>query len=331
MLSATTLPPPVCAGALESRWRPTKLASAARVVVPRVRPRAVLLGGLAPSRFAVKARPFTNLRSMFFLHLRPILFSLLGLCAGLARAAEPASALGRPATAEELAMLSNALERTAQDLRRWAYTESRVVKDEKGKVKTDVVVRFDPSKPYPDQWSPISVNGRQPTSSEQQKYRRQGERAQQREETGEGSGRPSLGESIDLRTASIALETADAWTFEVPLKKVANVRFPPEKFQVLVRIGKATRALEQIAVKLRASFRSKLIVKVKSGEGVLEFAAVNPKYPPTLISINGDASASVFFVSIGGLLELKRTDIKHVKPFDERFDVQIGTLRAIDF
>jgi hypothetical protein len=36
-------------------------------------------------------------------------------------------------------------------------------------------------------------------------------------------------------------------------------------------------------------------------------------------------------VSLSGSLELKRTELKHVKPFDERFDVQIGTLKAIDF
>jgi len=30
-------------------------------------------------------------------------------------------------------------------------------------------------------------------------------------------------------------------------------------------------------------------------------------------------------------MELKRTDLRHVKLFDERFDVQIGTLKAIDF
>jgi hypothetical protein len=84
-------------------------------------------------------------------------------------------------------------------------------------------------------------------------------------------------------------------------------------------------------VRLRGSFRAKLIVKVKSGEGTMQFGAVNPKYPPTLLSVSGDASASVLFVSVGGEVDLKRTELKHVKPFDERFDVQIGPMKAIDF
>ena len=274
-------------------------------------------------------RDFTDM-----LLFRPALIVfLMGGCSALtaAPAAAPLPATARRATAAELEMVGTALEKTAQDLRRWAYTESRVVRDEKGKIKSDVVIRYDPSKPYPEHWTPITINGKPPRSGDFQKYRRQGEKAQRRDESGDTSGRKSLGESIDLQTAFVAGETPEALIFEVPLKKDGNDRFPPEKFQVLVRVGRTTRALENIAVKLRGSFRSKLIVKVKSGEGTLEFAAVNPKYPPTLTEISGDASASIFFVSVGGELELKRTEHKHVKPFDERFEVQIGTLKAIDF
>ena len=113
--------------------------------------------------------------------------------------------------------------------------------------------------------------------------------------------------------------------------KFGNERFPPEKFQVLARVRKEGRVLENIAVKLRDSFRAKLVVKVKSGEGSLDFAAVDPQHPPTLVAIEGDAVASVFFVNVGGSMELKRSDLKHVRLFDERFEVQIGTLKAIDF
>src|SRR5690606_16373865 len=105
----------------------------------------------------------------------------------------------------------------------------------------------------------------------------------------------------------------------------------PEKFLVLARVNKQARQLENVSVRLRESFRSKFVVKVKSGEGSLDFAPVDPKYPPALVAIEGDAVASVLFVSVGGSMQLKRTELKHVRPFDERFDVQIGTLKAIDF
>ena len=237
----------------------------------------------------------------------------------------------RIATDDEITLLTTAVEKTAADLPRWAYTESRVVRDEKGKVKNDVLIRYDPSKPYPEQWTPLAVRGNPPTAADLQKYRRMGERAQRLVEHPSADRRKSLGEVIDLRNASILGETARELVFDVPLKKDGNNRFPADKFEVLVRINRTTRALENIAVRLRDSFRSKLIVKIKSGGGTLDFAPVDAKFPPTLTLVVGDASASVFFVSIGGQLELKRSDFKHVKPYDERFEVQIGTLKAIDF
>jgi hypothetical protein len=279
--------------------------------------------GEGSGTFAIAITPtsmFPTARGFLF-----IVVATLGL-----RAAEPA-AKARPATAAEIAVLTEALEKTAGDLRRWAYTESRVIKDEKGKVKSDVVIRYDPSKPYAEHYVPISINGKPPTASDIAKYRKQGERAEKRDANPANDRRKSLGEVLELRTTLVASESGQTLVFEVPLKKEGNDRFPPEKFQVLVRVNATTRALENIAVKLRGSFRAKLILKVKSGDGTLEFATVNPKYPPTLTAISGDASASVLFVSVGGELELKRTDLKHVKPFDERFEVQIGTLKAIDF
>jgi hypothetical protein len=268
------------------------------------------------------------------MHRRLPLFLLLVVTAFAAPAAVPVPAVAsavRPATAAELERVNFALQKTAQDLHRWAYTESRLIRDEKGRVKTDLVIRHDPSKPYSEQWVPISVNGRPPTDSDISKYRRQGERAQRMNERGETDRRRSLGELIEPGKALFFSETADSITFEVPLRKDGNERFPPEKFQVLVRIGRESGALENIAVRLRGSFRQKLVVKVKSGEGTLDFAVIDPKHPPTLTAIRGDASASILFVSIGGEMDLKRTELKHVKPYDERFEVQIGTLKAIDF
>jgi hypothetical protein len=250
---------------------------------------------------------------------------------------EPGAGGARAATPEELALLHDVLHRAADHYRRWAFTEHRVMRDSKGRVKSETLLRHDPSKPYPEQWEPLKIDGREPTDRERARYRRRGERSA---ESGSQFGsvahpdarnRRSLGELIELNRASIASETPTHLVFEVPLLKQGNERFPPEKFQVLTRIRKQDALLENIAVRLRESFRSRLVVKVKSGEGTMEFAAVDPKHPPALVAIEGDAVASVLFVNVGGSMELKRTDLKHVKLFDERFDVQIGTLKAIDF
>ena len=63
----------------------------------------------------------------------------------------------------------------------------------------------------------------------------------------------------------------------------------------------------------------------------LDFAQIDPKHPPTLVSISGDADWSILFIGGGAAIELKRSDLRRVKPYGERFEVKIGTLKAIDF
>jgi hypothetical protein len=237
----------------------------------------------------------------------------------------------RAATSPELAMLKESLEKTARDIPRWACTQIMIARDDKGRTKSETVVRYDPSKPYPEQWVPLKVNGQPPAENDFRKYRRWGERARARDENPEGDTRLSLGEVMKVAEARVVNESPRHLTFEIPLRKDRNNRFPPEKFEVLARLNRETSALENISVQLRASFRTKLVVKVKSGEGTLNFAPVDAEHPPTLVDLRGDASASIFFVSVGGAYELTRTDFKYVRPFYERFEVQIGPMKAIDF
>lgn len=265
--------------------------------------------------------------------LRLLLVSLALTLAGSGRANLVAQKKPgvRPPQGDELALLTTALERTASDMGRWAYTERRLVRDEKGKVKTDTVVRYDPSRPYGEQWTPLSINGKPPSAADREKYRKQGERAGRNEARGQPSRQYSLGELLEVSRASVAGETDRQLVFEIPLRAERNNRFPPEKFEVLARVDREPGVLGDIAVRLREGFRSRVVVKVKSGDGTLEFSTVHPEHPPTLTSIRGDASASILFVSVGGELELTRTDFKRVRPYSERFEVQIGTLKAIDF
>lgn len=234
-------------------------------------------------------------------------------------------------------LLQDALKKLAQDNDRWAYTQTSVQKDGKGKMKTEVVLRFDPSKPYAEQYAPLKIDGKEPSESQVKKYRRMGEKRGEKIEKGEvavtvaPSQRKSLGELMDLDNATVAEENERTITYEVPLKKEGNDRLPPEKFRVTARVSKELQSFESVSAKLRGSIREKLFLKLNEGEGHIEFKTVDPKHPTQVTEIRGSGAGSVFFVPVGRAYDMRREDFKRVKPYGDRFDVQIGTLKALDF
>lgn len=246
-----------------------------------------------------------------------------------------ALALTARAWADVPELLDDAVQKFLRDADRWAYTQVIVQKDAKGKIQKQATVRFDPSKPYAEQYTPLLIDGAPPKPADLEEYRRKGEKLGRRTEKLEKQGtdrfRKSLGELMDLTGAKMAEEHASHVTFEVPLKKEDNRRFPPEKFLVLARVGKETHAFERIEVKLREPMRTAVVVKIKSGEGSLDFATVNPEFSPAPVAARGTGSASILLVPMGRDYEVKREDFKRVKPYSDRFGVQIGTMKALDF
>ena len=119
---------------------------------------------------------------------------------------------GVSARAAVPSLLQTAVMKLAQDTDRWAYTQTAIEKDGKGKARSDVVVRFDPSKPYAEQYIPLKIDGQQPSESQIKKYRRQGEKRGQRMEEAATTGvvapsqRKSVGELMDLDKATVVEE-----------------------------------------------------------------------------------------------------------------------------
>jgi hypothetical protein len=244
-------------------------------------------------------------------------------------------ALPFPSRAAPPEPLARALQHIVDDYDRWAYTQTIVQRDTKGSVVSADVVRFDPSQPYAGQYRPLSIDGKLPTAGQLRKYRRKGEKRGQKIDAAESEGaepvRQTLGELMDLDHATIVAEDADGIAFDVPLKKDGNTRLPPDKFRVTARVSKATGMFEDIDVVLRAPMRTDLVVKIKSGVGRLEFARVSPAFAPTLIRVHGNGAGSILFVSVGRTYDLVRSDFERVKPYNERFEVELGPLKSIDF
>ena len=264
--------------------------------------------------------------------------SFLVLACG-ARADDPAPAVAGPPVPP---LLLDALTKLSQDFDHWAYTETRTSTDLKGKAKGQTVIRFDPSKPYAVQSTPLKIDGKDPTEKQLKEYQKRGERRGERlarEEAegkapGDGVARFRLnGENaaVDLPHATVASETEASITYQVPFRRDEKTTLPVEKYEVLARVTKERRAFENVSMRLRDSFRMKLIVNIKSGGANLDFTVVDPKFVPVMSAVVGEGTVSVMFIKFGGQFAVKRTEFQRVKPYSEKFGVKIGPLKALDF
>jgi len=262
----------------------------------------------------------------------------LGLSAGL-RAADA----GRAATADEIALFKDAIKNTEQDPDRWAYTESTVNQFSKERTKGETVVRVDPSKPYAEQFTPLKIDGKSPTEKQLKKYRERGEKRGEQlarmeaAQTAADPGKPvpapakKKEKSLKLDTDHPQVVSDDGVTilFQVPMID-HGTGVPVDRIEVRVVVAKAARHIRHASLRVLESFRLKLIAKVKAGEASIDFTVVDPNYGPVMTAATGSFGASLLFVPVNGTFASTRTDWKRVKPYNERFGVKIGPLKALD-
>jgi hypothetical protein len=220
-------------------------------------------------------------------------------------------------------LLAEAIRKSSLDNERWAYTQRTVSKDRDGGVKEETIVRYDPSQPYEEQWTPLKLDGKEPTEKQIKNLRE--EHAKRRK------SRRTLGELLDLAQATVVEETAATVTYEVPLVKTDNMRLPPDKFRVTARVNKERQAFENVAVRLREAFRLMMILKLNSGEGDMDFTVVDPQYAPPITALRADGEGSILFVPVGGNYASTRTDFKRVTPFSERLKVKLAPMKFLDY
>ena len=253
----------------------------------------------------------------------------------------------RPATPDETALLKDALKNSRQDTDHWAYTETTRQKIGIGKTpKGETIVRFDPSKPYSEQYTPFKIEGREPTDKERKKYREKGERrgenlsrAAARAADPTVPDQPVAPSTKSRKNTEVKPDTDhprvvrvenDRVLYDVPL--VSNAKdFPVDKVEVRAVVNQATRQIEHASFRIKESFRVKVVAKVKAGEGSIDFAVVDPKFGPVMTAANGTFGASLLLVPVNATFASTRTDFQRVKPYNERLQVKLGPLELLDF
>jgi len=261
--------------------------------------------------------------------MRRLYLVLLWAFAGVAAVAA-ADPVAPAAMAPELegvpAPLAAALQKLMTDEGRWAYTQTTQVYDRAGRPEEGPdVERYDPSQPDDEQWTLLQRKGRAPTDREVRAWKRKKEKEMRRREE------KSLGEVLDFVRATVQREEGPLVVYEVPLKPSASRRFPAEKFVAYLTVNRERLELARFGLKAREAFRMVGVAKVEKVEIDAQFAAVDPQYAPQPQLIHASGTGRVLFFRVGASAEVRWSDFKRVTPYQDRFVVELGELKVLDF
>ena len=254
-----------------------------------------------------------------------------------------------PKTASPAPLIREALGSVLDHQMRWAYTETQMRIGKDGARVAHSVHRFDPSKPYAEQYTPITVNGKPATEKDRKKAIKRGEQIAKRRL--EARSKPAVvtepGASRDeevnlslqgrkvkpqIDQARVIAEDETTLTVLVPLLPSGERDRILEKFELSARINKATRQFEQVLISQQEPLRMKLVAKVSALKLTIGFSTPDPKYPAFATNMSANGSFALFWGRNRDFaMESVRSDLKHVTPYDERFQVQVGEARTIEF
>lgn len=250
------------------------------------------------------------------------------------------TAHGQPAPAP----LAEAFQAGADEFDRWAYTEQTTITNEHGKPAHDRIVRFDPSKPYAEQYTPIEIDGHAPTAKELADYRKRGVDRGERlaKEAAKDADRPPKapdhhveinGEraGLDLEHAQLLSEDGATYRYLIPLIPEGHHSLPIDKLELVIDVSKDRHRFTSAQLRLKSATRFKLIARVSKGEFTVTWSQIDPRYTPVMTSQHVMFAATVVFVHFNGEQTVRRGDFQRVKPYSERFGVKIGPMTTLPF
>ena len=232
-----------------------------------------------------------------------------------------------PLRAATPALLSQAIQKLIADEDHWAFTQTTLKFDKSGKTKGGPLVeRYDPSKPVGQEWQLIKYSGHAPSDLEMRIWHYQKGKAMKHH------GEKTLGDVLDLDHAVPASETPGSAMFLVPILKGASDRFPADKLQVFMSVDKRLGALTSFSLRPKEPFRFAGVVKVVSGDLEGRLDVVQDNTTPALVWWKGSGNLRIMgLIPIGIGREASYADFKRVTPFNDRFEVKIGDIKALNF
>jgi hypothetical protein len=232
-----------------------------------------------------------------------------------------------PLHADTPGLLAGAIQKLIADEDHWAFTQTTLRFDKSGKPEGGPTVeRYDPSKPVDEEWQLVLYSGHAPTELEAHIWRWQKEKAMRHH------GEKTLGDVLDLDHATLASETPVSATYLVPILKDASERFPADKLEVFMSVDKQLGALTSFSLRPKEPFRIGGVVKVESGDLEGRLDVVKDNTTPALVWWKGSGRLRILgLIPVGIGRQASYADFKRVTPYNSRFEVKIGDVKALNF
>lgn len=227
--------------------------------------------------------------------------------------------------------LQDAIETYSDAERHWAYEQTVTEYNRKGQPRDVLITQVDPSLPW-DQRDVLIATVKGP-ATEREKRRYQKDREKDRRKRERGLEDPQrLRDRMDFPMSRIVSETTETRTYAVPLLPDSKSGFPMEKIKMKAWIHPESGELQGIEAKLQEAVRLKAVAKVKNLHLKIAFTRPLPeKDAVALTHLRGTAAASVLFFPVGGEVLVERKSHRWVTPYDDRFNVELGTPTPVGF
>jgi hypothetical protein len=229
-------------------------------------------------------------------------------------------------------VLSRAIDLFQAGEGRWAYLQTTTEFSRKGVLKSVETVKVDPSQPWDDREVLVTRDGQVATEKQQKSFQRDREKKRLKRERRSGSGGEKLRDRLDLNSARLLESTETTLRYHVSLEARPDDDFPAEKLETFIMVDRATEELRRVELRLRESFRKAGVVKLKSFELTVDFKTDPAStHPATIHYLEASAVASIVFIPVGGSAQVEFEGHRWVKPYDDRFEVQMGEATSIGF
>lgn len=189
-----------------------------------------------------------------------------------------------------------------------AFTQRTRTLADAGAVKEERVERYDPSQPDNRRWHLLEVDGKPPTEAQ-----REAIEVPRNKKPRKHANKPPA-EVLDFANATVREQTKDTVTYEVAMRSDAAWLVQTENIAVLITVGRQSRAVEHVAVSLRATVRVALgLAKITDVDFDLSFDEPAKKGGSD-DEAAGKASAAI--TKLGKRMEYAWSDFKRVQAYD---------------